>query len=174
MSELTEAGRVETRADGTKTFVHGHRFPDNVQVVTQNYNAAGQLVSAHFEWSGLAGKVLDVTATFDPAGKLIKEEGYRAPEMQTPVVDLLKPLPVGAAASEPPAKAESATDQTPVDAPVNVPSLAPASPSVQPETGAASLKVDATDSIKIKEGLHKIYGDIHREKTLAPTEEGKK
>lgn len=151
MSELTEAGQVETRSDGTKVFVHGHRYPDNVQVVTQQYDPAGKLVSAKVEWTGFAGKVLDATATFDDSGKLIKEEGYRAPDMTTPIAELLKPLP--SASAQPVAKEQPAKE-----GPVVVPSLAPdqtAPPVPQsPPTQPTSVAPESISS-----GLHQIYGD---------------
>lgn len=95
----TPRGQIETvtrQPDGSVVYTHGHRFPDNVQVVEQRHDAAGTLQSARVTWSGFAGPVLDVTATFDAAGKLAKEEGYRAPDMTTPVTELLRPLPANA------------------------------------------------------------------------------
>lgn len=93
--------KVEKQADGSILFTHGHRYPDNVQVVEQHHDAAGVLQSAKVKWSGFAGEVLDVTATFDMQGNLAKEEGFRAPDMKTPVKDLLKPLPSDALTSAP-------------------------------------------------------------------------
>lgn len=106
MPDLTEAGKVETHADGSKTFTHGHRYPDNTQIVTQNYAPDGQLLSAKVEWSGFAGKVMYVTATFDKDGNLVKEDGFRAEGMTTPVKALLKPLPAAEAQAKPAAPAE--------------------------------------------------------------------
>lgn len=103
MSEWTEAGEVVKRDDGTLVFMHGHRFPDNVQRVEQEYDAAGRLTTVRVQWSGFAGKILDITASLDERGEVVREDGYRAPEMTTPVSELIKPLPEPAvAASSPP------------------------------------------------------------------------
>ncbi|THF88686.1 hypothetical protein E7T09_05760 [Deinococcus sp. KSM4-11] len=84
---------VQSLPDGGTVYTHGHRFPDNVQVVEQRHGPGGTLQSARVTWTGFAGRVLDVTATFDAQGRLVKEEGYRAPDMTTPVLDLIRPLP---------------------------------------------------------------------------------
>lgn len=134
MPELTEAGYVETRPDGTKVFTHGHRFPDNTQVITQEYGAQGQLLRAKVEWTGFAGKVLDVTATFGAQGELLKEEGFRAPGMTTPVKELLKPLP---------ARVDDQEGK-------------PAGPSAAPELGKDQAAAPAP--VSLREGLERIYG----------------
>ncbi|GHF33229.1 hypothetical protein HNQ07_000294 [Deinococcus metalli] len=87
---------VQTQPGGTLLYTHGHRFPDNVQMVEQRHNAAGTLLSARVTWSGFVGRVLDVTATFDTQGRTVKEEGHRAPGLTTPVTALILPLPARA------------------------------------------------------------------------------
>lgn len=97
-------GRIETvqrEPDGHAVYTHGHRYPDNVQIVEQRHDADGTLRRARVTWSGLAGPALDVTATFDAQGKLVKEEGHRAPDMTTPVAELIRPLPPGRATPAP-------------------------------------------------------------------------
>lgn len=102
---MAEINTVDRQEGGSVVFTHGHRYPDNVQIVEQHHDASGKLVSAKVKWSGFAGEVLDVTATFDSSGNLVREEGFRAPEMKTPVKNLLKPLPTDTATSAPPAPA---------------------------------------------------------------------
>lgn len=142
MTELKPEGRVEVRPDGSKVFTHGHRFPDNTQVVTQEYDSQGKLRTVKAQWTGFAGRVLDVTATLDDAGKVVKEEGYRAPDATMPVTDLIKPLPAG----EGSASSSAAVPAMP-DAPITVPDLGGGSPS--------SLSVAAPS---IRDGLRAIYG----------------
>lgn len=93
MPELSEIGQVETRADGSKVFTHGHRFPDNVQKIVQEYDANGRLTSVRAELTGFAGKILDVTAQVDSDGNVLHEEGYRAPEVTTTLKEMIRPLP---------------------------------------------------------------------------------
>lgn len=100
MPELTDAGKVERRADGSLVFTHGHRFPDNTQRVVQEYDASGRLTGVQVELTGFAGKVLDVRATVDEQGKVLQEEGYRAPEVTTTVQELIKPLPAQVAVAD--------------------------------------------------------------------------
>lgn len=107
------AGQVQTRPDGSKVYTHSLRVPDNTRTVTQEYGPDGHLRSAHVVWSGFAGQVLDVTATFDASGKLVEEQGYRAPDLTTPVSDLIRPLPASV-------QAQPAPDHA---APVSVPRL---------------------------------------------------
>lgn len=127
-------GRIETvqrEPDGRAVYTHGHRYPDNVQVVEQHHDADGTLRRARVTWSGLAGAALDVTATFDAQGKVVKEEGHRAPDMTTPVAELIRPLPPGhATATTAPATAPRG------DAPAATPDTTPL---------AASLRAIFTD-----------------------------
>ncbi|WP_309570633.1 hypothetical protein [Deinococcus sp.] len=144
-----QTGQLDTvvrQHDGTTVYTHGHRFPDNVQIVEQRHDAQGKLQSAKLTWSGFAGQVLDVTATFDAAGKLVKEEGYRAPEMTTPVTELVKSLPkeVTAAPMQVPASTTPATSQTP-------------SPATATTTAASLAPLPATLPDALAEGLHRIY-----------------
>ncbi len=159
MPNLTEAGQVETRADGSKVFTHGHRAPDNVQIVTQEYDPQGRLLRVRAEWSGFAGKVLDVTATCDASGKLLKEEGYRAPDMKTPLSELLRPLPQTAAPTTTPGTVPATPASTPAptsatsdDAPITVPSLSPVSGTrtANPAVSAAPATTAAPTSAQSK------------------------
>lgn len=170
MSDLNEAGKVETRPDGSKVFVHGHRYPDNVQRVTQQYAPDGTLQSAQVEWSGFAGKVLDVTATFDRDGNLVGEEGFRAEGMTTPVKALLRPLP-GAAGGA--AEAQATPQATPSqatlspaasqsDAAIQVPRLQNTPPQPAAPTVPAPRSAAPTDEHRLAEGLKKIYGEVKR------------
>ncbi len=166
MSDLNEAGKVETRPDGSKVFTHGHRYPDNTQVVTQEYGPDGKLHSATVKWSGFAGKVLEVTATFDAEGNLVREDGFRAEGMTTPVKALLKPLPVGASAAAEAARLlpqrmpDSSVAEGAADGPVTVPTLIPIPPAPstpQPAT-AAPTTTSHTEEHPLADGLKKIYG----------------
>ncbi|WP_291424554.1 hypothetical protein [Deinococcus sp.] len=166
MPNLTGAGQVETRADGSKVFTHGHRAPDNVQIVTQEYDPQGRMLRVRAEWSGFAGKVLDVTATCDPTGRLLKEEGYRAPDMKTPLSELLRPLPQGTAPTTTtspgtvgtvparPATTSASSD----NAPITVPSLSPVSGTrtANPASRAAPATVSPDDGTE--GGVQSIYG----------------
>ena len=143
MPELTDAGVVERRGDGTLVFTHGHRFPDNSQRVVQEYDASGRLQSVKVELTGFAGKVLDVTAVVDEQGRVVKEEGYRAPEVTTTVQELIKPLP--------------AQPQAQVSAGAEVKAGADAGPVVSPSLAPVS----GAESGGIRAGLERIYGRLN-------------
>lgn len=84
--QLDEGGRV-------RFLEHGHRFPDNTLSVTQSYDRAGKLTGITVRQTGFAGRVLDVRGTFDARGRLVKETGFRAPGMGTPLRAYLRAVP---------------------------------------------------------------------------------
>lgn len=84
--QLDERGRV-------RFLEHGHRFPDNTLSVTQSYDRAGRLSGITVRQTGFAGRVLDVRGTFDARGRLVKETGFRAPGMGTPLRAYLRAVP---------------------------------------------------------------------------------
>ncbi|MFC3861111.1 hypothetical protein ACFOPQ_10105 [Deinococcus antarcticus] len=145
MPELTDAGKVERRADGSLVFTHGHRFPDNTQRVVQEYDASGRLTGVQVELTGFAGKVLDVRATVDEQGKVLQEEGYRAPEVTTPVQEFIRILPAEAGAGAPEMKAQAVPGEvTPAPADVS----------------GGHMAVHAAGTDGIRAGLERIYGPL--------------
>lgn len=90
MTDPQNNTQEERRPDGSRVVTTGHRFPDNVRTVTREYDPQGRLSTARIRWSGFAGELLDLTVTFGPDGKVLKEEGYRAPGVTTSVEELLR------------------------------------------------------------------------------------
>ncbi|WP_019585038.1 hypothetical protein [Deinococcus apachensis] len=84
--QLDDQGRV-------RFLEHGHRFPDNILRVTQSYDRSGRLTGMTVRQTGFAGRVLDVRGTFDARGRSVKETGFRAPGMGTPLRAYLRAAP---------------------------------------------------------------------------------
>ena len=136
---------MERRADGSLVFTHGHRFPDNTQRVVQEYDASGRLTGVQVELTGFAGKVLDVRATVDEQGKVLQEEGYRAPEVTTPVQEFIRFLPAQAGAGAPE---------------MNPGEVTPAPADVSADVSGGHMAVQAAGTDGIRAGLERIYGPL--------------
>lgn len=74
---------------------HGQNVPDNSLSVRQSYDRAGRLSSVTVQWSGFAGLLLDLRGSFDSAGRLVKETGYRRPGITTPISSYVRTVPAG-------------------------------------------------------------------------------
>lgn len=83
---LDPAGKV-------RSLVYTRLIPDNTLRVRQSYDHAGNLTGVAVQWSGFAGLLLDVRGAFDRQGRLVKETGYRAKGMTTPLKSYLRPVP---------------------------------------------------------------------------------
>ncbi|MPY65908.1 hypothetical protein F8S09_04240 [Deinococcus sp. SDU3-2] len=81
------------RAGWVRFLTHGHRYPDNTLVVRQSYDRAGRLTGVRVDFSGFAGRLLDVRSVFDARGRLIRETGYRRAGVTTPLRSFIRPLP---------------------------------------------------------------------------------
>lgn len=140
-------GQVVAQPDGTLTFTHGHRYPDNLLRVTQTHRADGTLQSAHIVWSGFAGELLDLTAQFDAVGKWLKEEGYRAQGVKNAVTEFIQPLPHAA----PIAPAAASTGANPLDPnPLDEMSRASSFGQTFGQTSAAPSAPQGTDPAQTK------------------------
>ncbi|WP_295821510.1 hypothetical protein [uncultured Deinococcus sp.] len=83
---LDASGRV-------RGLVYARLIPDNTLRVRQSYDRAGTLTGVTVQWTGFAGRLLDVRGAFDAQGRLVKETGYRAKGITTPLRAYLRPLP---------------------------------------------------------------------------------
>ncbi|WP_104990786.1 hypothetical protein [Deinococcus sp. NW-56] len=81
------------RAGRVRFLTHGHRYPDNTLVVRQSYDRTGRLTGVRVDFSGFAGRLLDVRGVFDARGRLIRETGYRRAGVTTPLRSFIRPLP---------------------------------------------------------------------------------
>lgn len=91
---IQDGVRLRLDTQGRVRFLeHGHRFPDNVLRVTQSYDRAGRLTGAVVRQTGFAGRVLDLRGTFDVRGRLVRESGFRAPGVETPLRAYLRAAP---------------------------------------------------------------------------------
>ncbi|GAA5435341.1 hypothetical protein Daqu01_00447 [Deinococcus aquaticus] len=85
---LDSAGRV-------RSLSYARLVPDNTLRVRQSYDRNGKLTGASVLWSGFAGPLLDVRGAFDGRGRLVKETGFRAKGMGTPLRSYLRAVPKG-------------------------------------------------------------------------------
>ncbi|WP_155299447.1 hypothetical protein [Deinococcus kurensis] len=85
---LDRSGRV-------RSLTYARLVPDNRLLVRQSYDRAGQLTGLSVNWSGFAGRLLDVRGSFDARGRLVKETGFRARGVTTPLRSYLRALPKG-------------------------------------------------------------------------------
>ncbi|MBB5374851.1 hypothetical protein HNQ07_000295 [Deinococcus metalli] len=83
---LDTAGRV-------RSVDYARLIPDNTLRVRQSYDRAGRLTGASVRWTGFAGPLLDVRGSFDARGRLVKESGFRAKGVTTPLTAYLRPRP---------------------------------------------------------------------------------
>ncbi|WP_309570634.1 hypothetical protein [Deinococcus sp.] len=83
---LDPAGRI-------RSLVYARLFPDNTLRVRQSYDHAGRLTGASVQWSGFAGRLLDIRGSFDSRGGLVKETGFRAKGITNSLASYLRPLP---------------------------------------------------------------------------------
>lgn len=83
---LDASGRVRGLA-------YARLIPDNTLRVRQSYDRAGTLTGMAVQWTGFAGRRLDVRGAFDARGRLVRETGYRAKGMTTPLRAYLRPVP---------------------------------------------------------------------------------
>ena len=85
---LDRSGRV-------RSLTYARLVPDNRLLVRQSYDRAGQLTGLSVNWSGFAGRLLDVRASFDARGRLVRETGFRARGVTTPLRSYLRAVPKG-------------------------------------------------------------------------------
>lgn len=83
------------RAGQIRSLEYAHLIPDNTLRVRQSYDRSGTLTGASVQWSGFAGRVVDVRGAFDRRGRLVKETGYRASGFTTPLASYLRRVPRG-------------------------------------------------------------------------------
>lgn len=85
---LDRSGRV-------RSLTYARLVPDNRLWVRQSYDRAGRLTGLSVSWSGFAGRLLDVRGSFDARGRLVKETGFRARGVTTPLRSYLRVVPGG-------------------------------------------------------------------------------
>lgn len=85
---LDRSGRV-------RSLTYMRLVPDNRLWVRQSYDRAGRLTGLSVNWSGFAGRLLDVRGAFDAQGRLVKETGFRARGVTTPLGSYLRAVPKG-------------------------------------------------------------------------------
>ncbi|GGS19150.1 hypothetical protein GCM10008961_08370 [Deinococcus knuensis] len=85
---LDRSGRV-------RSLTYTRLVPDNRLWVRQSYDRAGRLTGLSVSWSGFAGRLLDVRGSFDARGRLVKETGFRARGVTTPLGSYLRVVPGG-------------------------------------------------------------------------------
>jgi len=85
---LDRSGRV-------RSLTYAQLVPDNRLWVRQSYDRAGRLTGLSVSWSGFAGRLLDVRGSFDARGRLVKETGFRARGVTTPLGSYLRAVPRG-------------------------------------------------------------------------------
>ncbi|MXV20668.1 hypothetical protein GLX28_13595 [Deinococcus xianganensis] len=85
---LDRSGRV-------RSLTYARLVPDNRLWVRQSYDRAGRLTGLSVNWSGFAGRLLDVRGSFDARGRLVKETGFRARGVTTPLRSYLRAVPKG-------------------------------------------------------------------------------
>ncbi|GGR49281.1 hypothetical protein GCM10008959_08130 [Deinococcus seoulensis] len=85
---LDRSGRV-------RSLTYARLVPDNTLRVRQSYDRAGRLTGLSVSWSGFAGRLLDVRGSFDARGRLVKETGFRARGVTTPLRSYLRAAPKG-------------------------------------------------------------------------------
>ncbi|WP_157883000.1 hypothetical protein [Deinococcus soli (ex Cha et al. 2016)] len=85
---LDNTGRV-------RSLTYARLLPDNRLWVRQSYDRAGRLTGLSVSWSGFAGRLLDVRGSFDARGRLVKETGFRARGVTTPLRSYLRAVPRG-------------------------------------------------------------------------------
>ncbi|UBV43422.1 hypothetical protein LAJ19_04195 [Deinococcus taeanensis] len=85
---LDGAGRV-------RSLTYARLIPDNTLRVWQSYDRRGVLTGARVQWTGFAGRLLDLRGAFNARGQLVKETGYRAPSVTASLRSSLRPLPKG-------------------------------------------------------------------------------
>ncbi|MCD0175742.1 hypothetical protein IHN32_07260 [Deinococcus sp. 14RED07] len=85
---LDRSGRV-------RSLTYMRLVPDNRLWVRQSYDRAGRLTGLSVNWSGFAGRLLDVRGAFDAQGRLVKETGFRARDVTTPLGSYLRAVPKG-------------------------------------------------------------------------------
>ncbi|MBX8466316.1 hypothetical protein [Deinococcus sp. RIT780] len=85
---LDRSGRV-------RSLTYMRLVPDNRLWVRQSYDRAGRLTGLSVNWSGFAGRLLDVRGAFDAQGQLVKETGFRARGVTTPLGSYLRAVPKG-------------------------------------------------------------------------------
>lgn len=85
---LDRSGRV-------RSLTYARLVPDNTLRVRQSYDRAGRLTGLSVNWSGFAGRLLDVRGAFDARGRLVKETGFRARGVTTPLGSYLRAVPKG-------------------------------------------------------------------------------
>lgn len=85
---LDHSGRV-------RSLTYAQLVPDNRLWVRQSYDRAGRLTGLSVSWSGFAGRLLDVRGSFDARGRLVKETGFRARGVTTPLGSYLRAVPRG-------------------------------------------------------------------------------
>ena len=84
------------RAGQVRGLEYARLIPDNTLRVRQSYDRAGTLTGASVQWTGFAGRLLDVRGAFDGRGRLVKESGFRARGVTAPLTSYLRPLPLKA------------------------------------------------------------------------------
>lgn len=85
---LDRSGRV-------RSLTYARLVPDNRLWVRQSYDRAGRLTGLSVSWSGFAGRLLDVRGSFDARGRLVRESGFRARGVTTPLGSYLRAVPRG-------------------------------------------------------------------------------
>lgn len=85
---LDRSGRV-------RSLTYMRPVPDNRLWVRQSYDRAGRLTGLSVNWSVFAGHLLDVRGAFDAQGQLVKETGFRARGVTTPLGSYLRAVPKG-------------------------------------------------------------------------------
>ncbi|MFC3604485.1 hypothetical protein [Deinococcus soli (ex Cha et al. 2016)] len=85
---LDRSGRV-------RSLTYARLVPDNRLWVRQSYDRAGRLTGLSVSWSGFAGRLLDVRGSFDTRGRLVRESGFRARGVTTPLRSYLRAVPRG-------------------------------------------------------------------------------
>ncbi|ALW89295.1 hypothetical protein AUC44_10635 [Deinococcus actinosclerus] len=85
---LDRSGRV-------RSLTYARLVPDNTLRVRQSYDRAGRLTGLSVQWSGFAGRLLDARGSFDARGRLVKETGFRARGVTTPLRSYLRAVPKG-------------------------------------------------------------------------------
>ncbi|GGM29513.1 hypothetical protein GCM10008956_01850 [Deinococcus arenae] len=85
---LDRSGRV-------RSLTYARLVPDNRLLVRQSYDRAGRLTGLSVQWSGFAGRLLDVRGSFDARGRLVRETGFRARGVTTPLRSYLRAVPKG-------------------------------------------------------------------------------
>ncbi|WP_291431353.1 hypothetical protein [Deinococcus sp.] len=84
--QLDRAGRV-------RSLSYARLVPDNTLRVRQSYDRNGKLTGASVQWSGFAGLLLNVRGAFDRQERLVKETGFRAKGLDTPLRSYLRTVP---------------------------------------------------------------------------------